>query len=76
MNSCDYRAIVATNRFDEAGNATFLQKRMAGRPVQLPGNRDYWPDKTHMAWHRENTFVDSSIITIKDTWAKIEKKGS
>jgi putative restriction endonuclease len=49
----DYRVLVATNRFDEAGAAAFLLKRMEGRQVQLPGKRDYWPDKTHLAWHRE-----------------------
>ncbi len=50
----DYRVIVATNRFDEARDDTFLLKQMAGRQVQLPGKRNYWPDKTHLAWHREN----------------------
>jgi putative restriction endonuclease len=50
----DYRVLVATNRFDEAGDAAFLLKRMAGRPVQLPGHRDFWPDKAHLAWHREH----------------------
>ena len=50
----DYRVIVATNRFDEARDDTFLLKQMAGRQVQLPGIRNYWPDKTHLAWHREN----------------------
>ena len=50
----DYRVLVATNRFDEAGDAAFLLKRMEGRQVQLPGKRDYWPDKTHLAWHRQN----------------------
>lgn len=52
----NYRVIVAANRFDEAGNAAFLLKGRAGRQVQLPGNRDYWPDKTHLAWHRERKF--------------------
>ena len=48
----DYRVLVAKDRFDEAGDAAFLLKRMAGRLVQLPGHRDFWPDKTHLAWHR------------------------
>jgi len=50
----DYRVLVATNRFDEAGDAAFLLKRMTGRQVKLPGSRDYWPDKTRLAWHREH----------------------
>jgi len=49
----DYKVIVASNRFDEAGDAAFLLKRIAGRPIQLPDKRDYWPDKTHLAWHRK-----------------------
>jgi len=53
----DYRVLVATNRFDEAGDAAFLLKRMEGRQVQLPGNRDFWPDKTHLAWHRNHWFL-------------------
>jgi hypothetical protein len=53
--------LVATNRFDEAGDAAFLLKRMAGRQVQLPGKRDYWPDKTHLAWHREHKFAAATI---------------
>jgi hypothetical protein len=43
-----YRVLVATNRFDEAGDAAYLLKRIAGQQVQLPGERDYWPDKTHL----------------------------
>jgi hypothetical protein len=39
-------------RFDEAGDAAFLLKRMACRQVQLPGKRDYWPDKMHLTRHR------------------------
>jgi putative restriction endonuclease len=50
----DYRVVVAANRFDEAGDTAFLLKRSAGRQVQLPGKRDHWPDKTHLAWHRAN----------------------
>ena len=57
----DYRVVVATNRFDEAGDAAFLLKRTAGRQVQLPGNRDYWPDKTHLAWHRDHEFVAATV---------------
>jgi putative restriction endonuclease len=53
----DYRVVVATNRFVEAGDNAFLLKQMAGRQVQLPGKRDYWPDKTHLEWHREHAFL-------------------
>jgi putative restriction endonuclease len=64
----DYRVLVAKDRFDEAGDVAFLLKRMAGRQAELdetparraagnpklPGNRDFWPDKTNLAWHREH----------------------
>lgn len=52
------------NRFDEAGDATFLLKRMEGRQVQLPGKRDFWPDKMHLAWHRERKFraLECSLV--------------
>jgi len=46
-------------RFNEAGDAAFLLKQMAGRQVQLPGKRDYWPDTTHLVWHRTHRFSSS-----------------
>jgi len=49
----DYRVIVAKDRFDEAGDDAFLLKRIAGRQIELPSKRDYWPDRAHLAWHRE-----------------------
>jgi putative restriction endonuclease len=56
----DYKVIVATARFDEAGDNAYLLKRMDGRQINLPGNRNYWPDKTHLAWHRDNKFAGDS----------------
>jgi putative restriction endonuclease len=53
----DYSVIVAMNRFDEAGDAAYLLKRFAGHGLQLPSKRDYWPDKAHLAWHRQNRFA-------------------
>ena len=64
-----YRVLVATNRFDEAGDAAFLLKPMAGRQVRLPGKRDYWPDKTHVAWHREH---ESPHDVLEDTPVLVE----
>jgi putative restriction endonuclease len=52
----DYRVIVAVDRFDEMGEDAFLLKRLAGRQIRLPTRRDYWPDRTHLAWHRERKF--------------------
>ena len=52
----DARPWLVGFRGDEAGDAAFLLKRKQGQQVQLSGNRDFWPDKTHLAWHRENRF--------------------
>jgi len=52
----EFKVIVAKDRFDEAGDAAFLLKRFAGRGVQLPNKRDYWPDRMHLAWHRQHRF--------------------
>jgi hypothetical protein len=44
----------AMTGYHASKDGAFLLKRMAGRPVQLPGHRDFWPDKTHLAWNRIN----------------------
>jgi putative restriction endonuclease len=49
----NYRVIVASDRFHESGDEAFLLSRIAGNPLRLPANRDYWPDRTYLAWHRE-----------------------
>ncbi len=49
----DYRVIVASGRFHESGNDAFLLSRIAGKRIHLPADRDYWPDKGYLAWHRE-----------------------
>lgn len=53
----DYRVLVASNRLDEAGDAAFLLKRITARQLQLPRNRYYCDNKTHLAWHREKKFA-------------------
>ena len=75
-----YRAADVTNCFDGVGDTAFLLKRMAGRQAErsetparraagnpkLPGNRDYWPDKTHLALHRkERLFLPADT---KEAW--------
>ena len=47
-------AQIPINRFAEGGDDAFPLKQKAGRQVQLPGKRDYWPDKTYSACHREH----------------------
>ena len=48
----EYRVLVAPSKFDEAGNEALSLKAMEGQRILLPTNQNYWPDKTHLAWHR------------------------
>ena len=52
----DYEVIVAVGRFDEAGPDAFLLRRSPGRQIELPADRNYWPDRSHLAWHRKHKF--------------------
>jgi putative restriction endonuclease len=52
----DYEVIVAFARFDEAGPDAFLLRRSAGKQIELPAIRSYWPDRNHLAWHRKHKF--------------------
>jgi putative restriction endonuclease len=52
----DYEVIVAVGRFDEAGPDAFLLRRSPGRQIEVPANRSYWPDRSHLAWHRKHKF--------------------
>ncbi|MGE5217453.1 MAG: HNH endonuclease [Chloroflexota bacterium] len=49
----DYRVIVDRQRFDESGANEQLLSRKANTRILLPADPDYWPDKTHLAWHRK-----------------------
>lgn len=52
----DYKVIVAKERFDEAGDVAFLLKKMKGKQVHLPKNREYWPEQRNLEWHRDRCF--------------------
>ena len=52
----DYEVIVACARFDEAGPDAFLLRGSAGKQIELPAIRNYWPDRNHLAWHRKHKF--------------------
>jgi putative restriction endonuclease len=52
----DFRVVIGPHRFDESGDAELLLARREGKPIHLPANRDYWPDKAHLRWHREHKF--------------------
>ncbi len=67
----DYRVIVAKDRFDEAGNEACLLNRFAGRRVALPSKRDFWPDRTHLAWHRQHRFAAQTSVTLNRLATKL-----
>ena len=48
------RSIVAEHRFEEAGEETYLLKKMAGRDLLQPVNRHFLPDQECLAWHRRH----------------------
>lgn len=48
----DLKVIVAEHRFDEAGEDTYLLKKMAGRELLQPVNPHFLPDQRCLAWHR------------------------
>jgi putative restriction endonuclease len=48
----DFRVIVAEQRFEEAGEDTYLIKKLAGRELLHPANPHFWPDSTCLDWHR------------------------
>lgn len=49
----EYRVLVAAKRFDESGAPAFLLSHKAGSHILLPSDSNFWPDKTHLAWHRK-----------------------
>jgi putative restriction endonuclease len=49
----DYRVIIDRNRFDESGTNELLLSAKADTRILLPSDPNYWPDKTHLAWHRK-----------------------
>lgn len=52
----DYRIIVASSRFHESGDEALLLSRMEGKRIHLPAEKNFWPDKMNISWHRANVF--------------------
>ncbi|HEX8835053.1 MAG TPA: HNH endonuclease, partial [Abditibacteriaceae bacterium] len=50
----DYRVVIASWRFHESGNDDLALRSLVGKQIMLPADRSYWPDKTHLDWHRKN----------------------
>jgi putative restriction endonuclease len=49
----DYRVIVANERFDEDAPDQKPLAAYAGERIRLPKDEGLWPDRKHLAWHRE-----------------------
>ena len=49
----EYRVLIDTKRFDESGASELLLSRKAKTQIFLPPDPNYWPSKTHLAWHRK-----------------------
>lgn len=52
----DYRVLVASDRFDEDAPDQKSLNDYAGQRIRLPTNELIWPDRKHLAWHREKKF--------------------
>ena len=50
----DYRVLIDPKRFDESGLDALLLATKADTRILLPADRNYWPDKAHLAWHRKH----------------------
>lgn len=50
----DYCVLIDPKRFDESGLEALLLATKANTRIFLPADRNYWPDKTHLAWHRKH----------------------
>jgi putative restriction endonuclease len=50
----DYRVVVKSGAFEEAGEASQLLKPHAGRQILLPNTRGLWPNPLFLGWHRAN----------------------
>ena len=55
----DYRVMVDGKRFDESGADELLLSLKVNTRIRLPADSNYWPDKTHLAWHRKHHGFES-----------------
>ncbi len=54
----DYRVLIDPKRFDESGLDALLLATRADTRILLPADRNYWPDKAHLAWHRKHHGIE------------------
>ena len=56
----EYRVIVNPEKFIEEGIPGQKLADIEGHRLFLPSDPKYWPEPTHLAWHRRNNFTSSS----------------
>lgn len=49
-----FRVVIADWRFYESGNEALSLLKLVGTQIYLPKDKNYWPDKKHLEWHRRN----------------------
>jgi putative restriction endonuclease len=57
----DYRVIVNHDRFIEEGIPGQKLADFDGHRLFLPNNPRYWPEPTHLAWHRNHKLMASEL---------------
>jgi len=55
----EYRVLIDLSRFDESGADGMLLSPKVSTRILLPHDPNYWPDKTHLAWHRKHHGFES-----------------
>ena len=53
----DYRVIINREKFIEEGVPGQKLADFEGHRLFLPGDPRYWPEQTHLSWHRERRFA-------------------
>jgi putative restriction endonuclease len=52
----DFKVLIAIGRFAEDSPDQKSLAEYQGQKLRLPADRQYWPDRVHLAWHRKNRF--------------------
>jgi putative restriction endonuclease len=52
----DYHILVASSRFTEEAPDQKPLADYQNQKIRLPNDPKYWPDPTHLTWHRKNRF--------------------
>jgi putative restriction endonuclease len=52
----DYTVLIARDAFSEDSPDQRALRAYQGQTIHLPGDSAYWPDPTHLAWHRMHKF--------------------